>query len=115
MLCERMTLLMQSVTYPEDNIIDSLERGALRDFDNQLHGIHNIKLERLILLADKIKLKELIADIIPYFFEFWLQRCAARVAFDLPTDPERSCQRRPDVRDSAQTIRSEERRVGKEC
>src|ERR1051325_9698663 len=113
MLCERMALLMQAVTYPEDNIIDSLERGALRDFDNQLHGIHNIKLERLILLADKIKLKELIADIIkynrlicfvvvakkikkknviadiiPYFFEFWLQRCAARVAFDLPTDPE---------------------------
>src|SRR5215213_3749621 len=95
---------MQLFLDPYDQIVERFKRGTLRDLECYLQNIDHIQLERFILFTYKIKLDELITEIIPDFFEFGFQGCIPRMSPDLSADPKWCCQRRADVRDSSQAV-----------
>src|SRR5262245_50554255 len=87
MLREGKFLFRHLVANPNDDLVQGLEGGALGYFDHEFHRIDHVELEGLILFTNIGVFEELIADIVPYFFEFNFQRGGSSMAFDLPTNP----------------------------
>src|SRR5215208_4306316 len=104
MFCKGTFTFAHAVTCPHDHVINGLERCSLGYFDGDFQGIHNVELECLILFTNKGKLQELVAQVVPHILHLFLELCASRVTSELPADPKRRCQRRPDVGKPAQAV-----------
>ncbi len=71
---ERNLAASHFIAQPIDQFIDGGKRRAIRDLDCKPERIHGIELERLVRLADKIVIQEVIADAIPNLLQLSFER-----------------------------------------